>query len=74
VNFPAEDDGKTVLCRISYEALQNHFGLQGIDGQAAKTVFEQNRARIVSAAARKYAAGRGESDGSILIRTADDQI
>jgi len=63
-------DGETrVRCRISREALDDHFS----DGDKLKpdAAFKKYRREIETLARRKYLAGQREPDGSVLIRTND---
>jgi transcriptional regulator with XRE-family HTH domain len=63
-------DGKTrVRCRVSREALDDHFS----DGDKPKpeAAFKKYRKEIEGLARRKYLYGQCEPDGSVLIRTAD---
>lgn len=69
VMFWAQDGRKRVLCRISREALDDHFG--GDDNHNKEEVFQQHRDAIEQESRRKYLAGDTEADGSVLIRTGD---
>ena len=63
-------DGETrVRCRISREALDDHFS----DGDKLRpdAAFKKYRKEIETLARRKYLAGQREPDGSVLIRTND---
>ena len=63
-------DGETrVRCRISREALDDHFS----DGDKLRpdAAFKKYRKEIQTLARRKYLTGQRESDGSVLIRTND---
>ena len=71
VNFTAQDSGKFVRCRVSHEALQDHCGLSSDQCADARRAFDYNLARIRHVAARKYANGQLEPDGSVLVRTSD---
>lgn len=66
MSFPAEVDGKQVRCAISWEALQDNFGGNGVPPLEC---FKANRGRIQAKAERLIRAGRFESDGSIVIRS-----
>jgi hypothetical protein len=57
-----------IRCAISREALDDHF--RG-DNRNKLEVFRENHPAIEEIAQRKYLSGRVESDGTILIRTAD---
>jgi transcriptional regulator with XRE-family HTH domain len=63
-------DGKThVRCRISREALDDHFS----DGDRLrpKEAFEKHRDDIEALVRRKYLRGQLEPDGSVLIQTSE---
>jgi transcriptional regulator with XRE-family HTH domain len=63
-------DGKTrVRCRISREALDDHFS----DGDRLrpKEAFEKHRDDIEALVRRKYLRGQLEPDGSVLIHTSE---
>jgi hypothetical protein len=66
--FTARVDGKRIDCGISIEALGDHFGAYHDD---PLPVFRANRGRIEAAAAMLIMQGRLESDGTLLIRSAD---
>ncbi len=68
VTFNATDGQKRVLCAISRQALNDHFGG---DGKNPVAVFKANKEAIEQLARRKYLHGDLEPDGSILIRTTD---
>jgi transcriptional regulator with XRE-family HTH domain len=63
-------DGETrIRCRISREALDDHFSDR--DRLRPKAAFEKHRHEIEALARRKYLLGQREADGSVLIRTGD---
>jgi Protein of unknown function (DUF1488) len=66
--FTASVDGKRIDCGISIEALGDHFGAYYDDPLPA---FRANRVRIETVAARLIEESRFESDGTLLIRSAD---
>ena len=68
VSFPADVDEKRIYCLISWEALQDNFGGNGVQ---PLDCFRQNRNRIEEKAERFISQGRFEADGSILIRSQD---
>jgi transcriptional regulator with XRE-family HTH domain len=69
VAFSGQDNKKRVLCRVSREALEDHFSEGGrLRPEAA---FKKNRSGIEALARRKYVTGQREPDGSVLIRTGD---
>jgi transcriptional regulator with XRE-family HTH domain len=67
--FWGRDGEKRVRCRISREALDDHFS----DGDRLqpKAAFEKHRTIIEGLARRKYLLGHLEPDGSVLIRTGE---
>ena len=67
--FPAEVDRRRVLCRISWEALTDHFG--GDRGGDPVEPLRANRATIEARAETFIRAGRFEADGSVLLQTGD---
>ena len=69
VRFSGRAGGKAVLCRVTIEALQDHFQLIGQDGPLVKEAFASGRPRIEALAIQKWNAGALEPDGSILLRS-----
>jgi transcriptional regulator with XRE-family HTH domain len=67
--FWGEDGTQRVLCRISREALDDHFS-EG-DRLRPEAAFKAHRKEIEALARRKYLFGQREPDGSVLIRTSD---
>lgn len=67
--FWGQDRETRVRCRISREALDDHFS----EGDKLKpdAAFRKYRKEIESLARRKYLSGQREPDGSVLIRTND---
>jgi transcriptional regulator with XRE-family HTH domain len=67
VTFRGQDGTTRVRCRISREALDDHFS----DGDRLrpKAAFEKHRTDIEALARRKYLRGQMEPDKSVLIRT-----
>jgi transcriptional regulator with XRE-family HTH domain len=64
------NDGETrVRCRISREALADHFS----EGNRVRpdAAFKKHRPAIEGLARRKYLLGRNEADGTVLINTLD---
>jgi Fic family protein len=68
VVFRGQDRTDRIRCVISEEALHDHF--HG-DGKNQIQVFRENREIIENLARQKYLSGRIETDGTVLIRTAD---
>ena len=69
VTFWGEDGGRRVRCRISREALDDHFSEH--DRLRPEAAFQKYRRDIESLARRKYLLGHREPDGSVLITTHD---
>ena len=69
IAFWGEDGDTRVRCRISREALDDHFS----DGDKLKpeAAFKKHRKEIEALARRKYLSGQREPDGSVLLRTLD---
>lgn len=67
--FWGQDGEKRVRCRISREALDDHFS----DGDKLRpeAAFKKYRSDIEALARKKYLLGQLEPDGSVLIRTED---
>jgi transcriptional regulator with XRE-family HTH domain len=67
--FWGQDGDSRVRCRISREALVDHFS----DGGKLKpeAAFKKYRNEIEALARKKYLLGQREPDGSILIKTLD---
>ena len=54
-------------CRISREALDDHFSER--DRLRPEAAFKKHREEIEALARRKYLHGQKESDGTVLIKT-----
>jgi transcriptional regulator with XRE-family HTH domain len=67
--FWGQDGDQRVKCRVSREALEDHFSDR--DRLRPKAAFEKNRADIEGLVRRKYFLGHLEPDGSVLLRTDD---
>ena len=68
VVFWGQDRTDRIRCVISEEALHDYF--HG-DRKNQIQVFRENREIIENLARQKYLSGRIETDGTVLIRTAD---
>jgi hypothetical protein len=66
--FRATVDEKWIDCGVSLDALRDHFGAPFDDPIPA---FRSNRARIEQTAANLIEARRFETDGTIIVRSAD---
>lgn len=69
VTFWGEDGPKRARCRISREALDDHFS-EG-DRLRPEAAFKKHRQEIEALARKKYLRGQRESDGTVLITTQD---
>jgi transcriptional regulator with XRE-family HTH domain len=69
VTFWGEDREKRVRCRISREALDDHFS-EG-DRLRPEAAFKKYRPAIEALARRKYLLGQAEDDGTVLLETGD---
>ena len=69
VTFWGEDGTKRIRCRISREALDDHFS-EG-DKLRPEAAFKKHRASIEALARRKYLLGELESENSVVITTQD---
>ncbi len=69
VVFWGQDGETRVRCRISREALDDHFSDR--DRLKPEAAFKKHRKEIEALARRKYLYGEREPDGSVLLRTLD---
>ena len=67
IEFWGQDGEKRVLCRISREALDDHFSDH--DRLKPEAAFKKYRRDIESLARHTYLSGQQVADGSVLIRT-----
>lgn len=67
VTFWGQDGPTRVRCRISREALDDHFS-EG-DRLRPEAAFKKHRQEIEALARRKYLRGQKEKDGTVLIKT-----
>lgn len=70
VEFTVRDDGQPITCKISMEAITDHFGNCKDEAEVldkAKEHFDEITDQIGDKIGRK----RFEEDGSILLRTGD---
>ncbi|HXZ10551.1 MAG TPA: DUF1488 domain-containing protein [Paraburkholderia sp.] len=66
LRFTAAVDGELVVCYITAEALQDHFGADSALEDALLDAFERGRARIRSVCAEALDLNRG---GSVMLRS-----
>lgn len=71
VVFIGEAGGEQIRCAISREALDDHFGANGLDSKGRLEQFRKNRETIAELARRKYFEWPVDEPGSILIKSAD---
>jgi transcriptional regulator with XRE-family HTH domain len=69
VTFWGQDGETRVRCRISREALDDHFSEE--DRLRPEAAFKKHRPEIEAFARKKYLYGQKEPDGTVLIRTGD---
>ena len=75
VRFYAIVNARTVVCRVSGEALMQHFGAKTLDASDAVRAFEQHR-QAIEAVARRKIDHEVEARGSVpevILTTADFQ-
>jgi hypothetical protein len=71
VTFSGEAGGKLVQCAVSGEALEDHFGADGVDQDGRLKIFRSQRSNFERMARIKYATWPVEDVGSVLITTED---
>lgn len=71
VVFVGEDHGHAVPCTISREALDDHFGADGLQQKGRLEKFVESRSTIERMARVKYLSWPIEEPGSVSIKTAD---
>ncbi len=71
VTFLGESGGATVRCAISREAIEDHFGADGLDPEGRLRRFRENRETIERLLANKYLTWPVEDVGSVLIKSDD---
>jgi hypothetical protein len=70
MRFTGYDGGRRVVCMISGEALQDHFGAIDIR-EGMEAAFLRNRKRIEERARELYRAGKIDDQGRVLLRSVD---
>lgn len=63
--------GRTVRCAVSREALDDHFGADGLQREGRLRRFRENRAEIERMLQQKYLSWPVEEIGTVLLRTDD---
>jgi hypothetical protein len=71
VIFRGKSMGHSILSAISREALDDHFGADGLDQKGRIKIFLKNRSTIESLARAKYMSYPIEEPGEILVKTTD---
>jgi hypothetical protein len=71
VAFTGEALGQRVSCAISREALDDHFGTDGVDKEGRIQAFLRNRSKIEQMARTKYLTLPIEEPDSVLLKTTD---
>lgn len=71
VTFVGKALGSPVNCAITREALDDHFGADGLGKEGRLQAFLKNRSRIEEIARAKYLASPIEEPGAVLIKTSD---
>jgi hypothetical protein len=71
VAFSGDALGKVIPCAISREALDDHFGTDGLDNDGRLHAFQKNRSKIEQMAKQKYLSSAVEELDSVLLKTAD---
>ena len=71
VTFLGEAGGSPVRCAISREALEDHFGADGLDKVGRLEKFRENRETIEAMLQKKYLSWPVEDVGAVLIKSAD---
>lgn len=71
VMFEAQAGRERVLCQISREALEDHFGANDLTKEGRLDVFRKHRREIEEMACIVYLDRPVPADGAVLIRTAD---
>jgi hypothetical protein len=71
VTFAGDALGSTVTCAISREALDDHFGADGLGQDGRVERFLKNRSKIELMARTKYLSWPVEEPGAVLIKTTD---
>jgi hypothetical protein len=71
VTFAGDALGSTVNCAIGREALDDHFGADGLGQDGRVEQFLKNRSKIELMARTKYLSWPVEEPGTVLIKTMD---
>jgi hypothetical protein len=71
VTFRGQALGSAVNCAVSREALDDHFGADGLGQEGRLEAFLKNRSRIEEIARAKYLSSPVDEPGAVLIKTSD---
>jgi hypothetical protein len=71
VTFPGKAFAAPVACAVSREALDDHFGADGLGQKGRIDTFNKNRSKIELMARMKYLSWPVDELDSVLIKTAD---
>jgi hypothetical protein len=71
ITFVGAAFGSPVRCAISREALDDHFGTDGIDNTGRVEVFQKSRSKIERLVRRKYLSWPAEEPEYVLVKTMD---
>jgi hypothetical protein len=71
VTFAGTALASSVVCAISREALDDHFGADGLGPKGRVETFNKNRSRIELMARIKYLSWPVDDSDSVLIKTTD---
>jgi len=71
VTFAGKALGSRVNCAISREALDDHFGSDGLGKEGRLEAFLNNRSRIEAIARAKYLSAPIEEPEAVLVKTSD---
>jgi len=74
VSIDGESLGETVACAISREALEDHFGADGMDAKSRVELVLKYRTRIEQLLRTKFLSRPVDETGSILLRSADIEV
>jgi hypothetical protein len=71
VTFVGAAFGSAVQCAISREALDDHFGTDGVDNNGRVEAFQKSRPKIERLVRRKYLSWPPEEPECVLLKTMD---
>jgi hypothetical protein len=71
VTFVGAAFGSPVQCAISREALDDHFGTDGVDNTGGVEAFQKSRSKIERLVRRKYLSWPAEEPEYVLVKTVD---